>query len=125
MTREMPWYKRYPADFIAGVSGMDAEEIGIYAVVLDLLYDRGKPIPNDPRWLGSMINRSTRKAGRLIASLIERDKLFELDDCLSNMRAEIEMAKALKARNRHMEAGSKGGRARVRNYLENRQKFGR
>ena len=86
---------------------MDAEEIGIYAVVLDLLYDRGKPIPNDPRWLGSMINRSTRKAGRLIASLIERDKLFELDDCLSNMRVEIEMAKALKARNQSHGGGLK------------------
>ena len=38
-----PWYKRYPADFIAGTLQLSLDEKDAYSVVIDLLYDRGAP----------------------------------------------------------------------------------
>ena len=82
-----PWYKRYPSDFINGcITGkLNAEEIGVYAIVIDLLYDRG-PVDNDPRWLGGMMQISTRKCRTIIEALLKKKKLLLIDEKLSNPR---------------------------------------
>lgn len=126
MSPGLPWYKRYPADFLGAIArapgGLSAEEIGLLAVVIDLIYHHAAPVPNDPRWLGGLVRVSTRRASQLIASLIARDMLFEVGGNLSNIRAEVELRNAAKAHNNRVLGGSKGGRQRAKNSLEKRAK---
>src|SRR5688572_31678835 len=48
------WYKRCGADFIHGTMMLTLEEKGAYSLCLDLIYDRGGPIPDDARWLSGV-----------------------------------------------------------------------
>jgi uncharacterized protein YdaU (DUF1376 family) len=78
------WYKRDPIAFLDGVHGLGADTIGAYAVILELMYARGGPIQNDPRWIGSVLGCPTKTAQALIRRLLEAGKLFLDGDKLSN-----------------------------------------
>ncbi len=82
-----PWYKRYPSDFIAGTLQLSCEEKGAYSVVLDLIYDRGGPIPDDARWIARVCNLSTRRWNQIRARLLELGKVTARDGVLTNKRA--------------------------------------
>lgn len=87
---DYPWFPMYQADFIGGVikANLTAEEIAVYAMALSLMYDKGEAIDNDPKWLGGLVRLSTRKASKVIASLVEKGKLLVRDGRLSNRRFE-------------------------------------
>ena len=72
MSRTVPWYKHYPDRFLGGVSGMPADEIGCYIVVLDLIYQHGGAIPYYPRNIGGIMDASTRKTNNLVQALVKR-----------------------------------------------------
>ncbi len=82
-----PWYKRYPSDFIAGTLQLSCEEKGAYSVVLDLIYDRGGPIPDDAQWIARVCNLSTRRWNQIRARLLELGKVEAIDGVLTNKRA--------------------------------------
>ncbi len=87
-----PWYRHNPRDFLDGIVGMTPDLIGAYIVTLDLIYARGGPIPNEPRWLGGVMGCSSRAATSLVDRLIAGGKLSLVDGKLSNVRAENELA---------------------------------
>jgi len=105
-----PWYKRYPSDFIAGTIGLSVEEKGAYAICLDLIYDRGRPIPDDARWIAGACGCSIRKWNTLRSRLIEAGKLVDLGGHLTNSRAEKEIENSAKISRKLSENGAKGGR---------------
>lgn len=70
-----PWYRRYGSDFIAGTMGLTLEEKGAYSLVLDLIYDRGGPIPDDPRYIAGVCGCSIRKWNAIRERLIEAGKI--------------------------------------------------
>lgn len=87
-----PWYKRYGADFISGTLSMSLEEKGAYSIVLDLLYDRGEPIPDDPRYIARVCGCSTRKWNTIRERLLEMGKIYlTADGRISNRRADRQM----------------------------------
>lgn len=106
---DRPWYKRFPSDFVNGcISGhLTAEEVGVYAIILDMIYDRG-PIPNDPRWIGGMVQLSTRRSRQVIQSLIKKGKIQEAGEKLTNKRAEKEAENSAKDARKLSENGVKG-----------------
>lgn len=116
-----PWYKRYGADFVHGCLGLTLEEKGAYSLCLDLIYDRGGPIPDDARWLAGVCGVSLRKWTALRARLIDVGKLIAADGRLSNRRAEKEIENASKTAQKHAESGSNGGRKRAENEAYRRQ----
>jgi uncharacterized protein YdaU (DUF1376 family) len=93
---DRPWYKRYPSDFIGGIVGLGPELIGAYSVALDLIQDRGGPVPNDPRWIGGIMGCSTRKAKALIQGLADKGKITISEAGLDNPRAKKDREKAAK-----------------------------
>lgn len=107
------WYKHNAQDFINGVIGLGPDAIGAYIIVLDLIYARGAPIPNDARWLGGILGCSTRMAGALVLRLIEAGKLVEIDGELSNPRADFELENGAKNARNLAEWGARGGRKRA------------
>lgn len=107
MTR--PWYRRFPDNFIAGTAGLTLEEKGAYSLVLDLIYVRGGPIPDEPRYIAGVCNCSVRKWTAIRARLIETKKIVVVDGHLTNARAEKELENAAKDARELAENGAKGG----------------
>ena len=83
-----PWYKRYPSDFISGTILLSAEEKGVYAVLLDLMYDRHAPITDEPRELARICGCTTRRFGQIRDKLIELGKITRAEGSLTNPRFE-------------------------------------
>jgi uncharacterized protein YdaU (DUF1376 family) len=94
-------------------------ERGAYNTVLDLIYDRGAPIPDDARWLSGWMGCSLRKWTSLRDSLIAKGKLYLTDDGrIANVRADHELEISAKLRRNLSESGAKGGRKRAENEAE-------
>lgn len=104
-----PWYRRFPDNFLGGINGMTLEEKGAYGVVIDMIYQRGGPIADEPRYIAGICNCSVRKWNAIRARLIELGKLYVVDGHLMNERAGIELEKAAKVAREHAENGAKGG----------------
>lgn len=106
---ERPWYKRYGADFVHGTLGMTLEEKGAYSIVLDLIYDRQGPIPDDARYIAGACGCSVRKWNAIRERLIDIGKIVVRGDMISNFRAEKELENAAKTSRKLAESGRKGG----------------
>lgn len=126
MSSDRPWYKRYPSNFIQGTMDLTLEERGAYSLVLDLIYDRGGPIPNDPRWLAGVCRISVRKWNAILDRLLQEDedgkaKLYQARGRLGNLKADFELEKASKTRRNLSENGVKGAEKRAEKEAELRK----
>jgi uncharacterized protein YdaU (DUF1376 family) len=83
----LPYYKRYPRDFLEGTIGMSFEEKGAYAIVLDLIYMRGGALPDDDRYIAGQLGASVKLWKKLRDRLISLGKLQCQDGFISNSRA--------------------------------------
>ncbi len=109
------WYKRCGADFIHGTMMLTLEEKGAYSLCLDLIYDRGGPIPDEPRWLAGVCGVSLRKWASIRDRLISLGKLTSDGDYISNSRADLELVSSELQAKKLAESGAKGGRKRAEN----------
>lgn len=110
-----PWYRRFPDNFIAGTVGMTLEEKGAYSLLLDLMYVRGGPVPDEPRYIAGVCNCSVRKWNAIRTRLLDLGKVELVDGLLTNHRAEKEIENALKTSRKLAENGAKGGEKRAEN----------
>jgi uncharacterized protein YdaU (DUF1376 family) len=118
------WYKRCGADFIHGTMMLTLEEKGAYSLCLDLIYDRGGPIPDDARWLSGVCGVSIRKWNVIRDRLVLLGKLIAENDHLTNTRAGFELVSTeFRARER-AESGAKGGRKRAENGVDTNKNNG-
>jgi uncharacterized protein YdaU (DUF1376 family) len=113
---ERPWYRRFPSDFIAGTIGLSLEEKGAYSMVLDLIYDRQGPIPDDPKWIAGVCGCSVRKWHVIRTKLLVDGKLTDLGGTLSNKRAMKEIETSSETSRKLAENGAKGGYKKAENY---------
>ena len=119
-----PWYKRYPADFIAGTMMLTCEEKGAYNTVLDLIYDRGGPIPEDAQWLGRVAGCSTRRWKQLQKRLVEEGKIEVENGQIDNARARELRFISEKEREKLAENGAKGAEKTNKKRAENKKTNG-
>lgn len=115
------WYKRCGADFIHGTMMLSLEEKGAYSLCLDLIYDRGGPIPDDARWLSGVCGVSIRKWNAIRDHLLLLGKLYAENGLLSNARADFELVSAELSSRERAESGAKGGRKRAENAGQAKQ----
>jgi uncharacterized protein YdaU (DUF1376 family) len=109
------WYKRCGADFIHGTMMLSLEEKGAYSLCLDLIYDRGAPIPDDARWLSGVCGVSIRKWNSIRDRLLSLGKIYAENGLLSNARADFELVSTELSSRERAESGAKGGRKRAEN----------
>tara|TARA_R110000751_G_scaffold240169_1_gene340802 strand:+ start:47 stop:865 length:819 start_codon:yes stop_codon:yes gene_type:complete len=92
MKSGMNWYKRNPVDYLGGVQGLTTKEHAVYSVVLDLIYQHGGEVNNDPSWIAGWIkDMGSSSVRNTILSLIEKGKLTENETKLTQKRAETEV----------------------------------
>lgn len=113
-----PWYRRFPDNFIAGTVGLTLEEKGAYSLVLDLIYVRGGPVPDEPRYIAGVCNCSVRKWNAIRQRLIDLGKIEAVDGVLLNRRAEKELEISSETERERAESGRKGGEKTAENRAD-------
>ena len=84
----LPYYKRYPRDFLDATIGMPFEQKCAYSVILDLIFMRGGRLEDDARYIAGQLNCSVRMWKTIRDALVSRGKLMVLDGIISNSRAD-------------------------------------
>lgn len=87
----LPYYKRFPRDFLEGTIGLSFEEKGAYAIVLDLIYMRGGQLEDDARYIAGQLGCSVRLWKSLLSSLVSKGKITVKNGFICNFRAEKEL----------------------------------
>lgn len=101
--------KFHLGDWCGGTQGMSLEHEGAYLRFLVRLYQRGKPLPDDDRFMSTAMGLSLRIWRRVKEVLVEAGKIIIRAGSLTNSRFEKERArraeeikkKAEAAHNRH------------------------
>lgn len=110
----LPWHARNHQDALDGMLSLSLEERGAYNTILDLIYSRSGPVPDDERWLAGWMGCSVKKWRIIRATLIYKLKLTETTHlgmpALMNERARLELESASTRRRVAAESGAKGGR---------------
>ena len=111
MVAGRPYYQRYPSDFIMGTMTMDLETRGAYSLLIDLMNERDRPLPDEPRFIAGQLNCTAQKWRAIREKLLAdpRKLYIDADGCLTNPRFEREREQRQKAHARSVEAGRKGG----------------
>jgi uncharacterized protein YdaU (DUF1376 family) len=77
-------------DYLLGTEGMKLEQEGAYMRFLMRLYQRGKPLPDDDRYMSTLMRLSIRVWKRIKDSLVAIGKIIVKRGCLTNARFERE-----------------------------------
>lgn len=99
----LPYYKRYPRDFIEGTIGMPFELKAAYSIVLDLIYMQGGKLPNDDRYISGLLGCSVRKWKTIRSELVRLGKVEIISDFIQNKRAEKELETSRKIQEKNAE----------------------
>ena len=110
-----PWVKWRPSDFLSEVADLTPNEIAVYAVVLNCIYDNGGAIQMDCGRIARRCNMRPTSCKKTINALIEGGKLRLDDGLLFNDRAaqdvesrqKISKKQAINAHTRWQKVGKK------------------
>lgn len=86
---DSPYINWFTSDFLTGVAGanMNAEQIGVYAIILNLIGDSCGPIDDDAAWLARRCNISTRKMSMILDELASMpNKIVRKNGLIGNKR---------------------------------------
>lgn len=87
----LPYYKAYPRDFFEGTIGFGFELKGAYRLLIDLIYQHGGDLTDDPRFIAGHLGCSVRAWNGYRAELIARGKISCQNGIISNFRADKEL----------------------------------
>lgn len=112
----VPWVKWYAGDFLNGIAELEPNEIAVYAVILNRIYDEGGPIPDDTAKIARRCNMRPTSCQKAVDALVAAGKLRRTDGHLTNRRAENE----LKSRQEVSDKSSRSASARWGKRDENK-----
>lgn len=122
------WHPRYHQDALDGMLMLTLEERGAYNTILDLIYNRQAPVPDDERWIAGWLGCSVKKWRLLRATLLVKGKLVACEHqnqpALMNERARLEIESASTRRRVAAESGANGGRKRAQKEAERNKNKG-
>lgn len=103
-----PYVKWYSSDFLAGVRGLSASQIGIYTILINEMYERTEPLPLNLKRLAWQCGCTKTTFQKALNLLIEEEKIILKNDGLWNNRVE----KEFKNRQKRSATGSDNANAR-------------
>ncbi|MEX2741103.1 DUF1376 domain-containing protein [Rhizobium mongolense] len=112
----LPYVQWFQDDFLGGIRGMKAQEIGIYSVLLNEMYNRGVALDQSDERLSRMCGADIRVFKRVLADLIEDEKIIRLNCGLWNFRCE----KAFTSRAEMLKKQSDAGKQSAKNRRKNK-----
>lgn len=81
-----PWFTFYHDDFMRGTLGLTDEETGVYIKLICVLYDHGGWVTGDIQWLSRASHTHPRTLRRVLQALIDKGKIVQEGDRISNSR---------------------------------------
>jgi len=103
----MEWYKHYPDRFACGTANLTLKEIGAYILLLDAMYDRNGPLPDDDIFIRRILHCHGNEWLWIKRSLIKKGKIWISSGNLWGKRVGKELEKFKKRSkfngNRHTE----------------------
>jgi len=85
------WCRWVPGDFIAGIRGMSLEEVGLYTIILNMIYDQNGPIADDVKRMARIVGERPTSLEKKLQQLVALGKIMRIDGVISNSRAEKEI----------------------------------
>lgn len=88
---KLTWVKWEPAAFLNGVVGLNAAEIGVYSIILNLIYDTGGPIPDAVERIARRCGMRPTSCEKVLDALAAAGKIVREFGVISNARADTEL----------------------------------
>lgn len=88
----IPYFDFYPTDFMHGVRGLTAQEVGIYTMILCRIYEENGPVEYHQARLSTYCGTSQATLEKVFARLVDLGKLDLSDGMVGNGRALKEIA---------------------------------
>nr|CBI81350.1 conserved hypothetical protein [Bartonella sp. 1-1C] len=108
----LPYVCWYQNDFLGGVRGMRAHEIGIYTILLNEMYARGRPLNLSIERLARLCGCDKRTFEGVLEMLITEGKILQLASGLWNTRCEIVFHERAKLLEKKSSAGRSSAKKR-------------
>lgn len=91
MKNGLMWYKCYPVDYLGGVHGLTAKEQAVYSILLNLMYQHGGSVLDNPKHVAGFISdMGTAAVRNAICKLVEKGKVLREGNALTNSRVKKE-----------------------------------
>ena len=113
--RHASWFKFFPADFMNGVRGLTAQEVGLYTMLLARIYEENGPVEYHPLRLATYCGMREKTFAKTLEKLLELGKITLRGGMLSNARAETEISN----RSHDLKNASKAGKASAEKRQQN------
>lgn len=108
------WVKWFAGDFLNGIADLEPNQIAVYSVVLNLIYDGEGPTTDNADRIARRCNMRPTTCKKAIDELVQMGKLIRRDGCLSNSRCE----KEIKSRQNLAQKSAESARSRWANRPE-------
>ncbi|WP_435167952.1 DUF1376 domain-containing protein [Falsirhodobacter sp. 1013] len=107
MTRHIPYFSFYPADFMNGVRGLTPQEVGVYTMILCRIYEENGPIEANTMRLATYCGMREKTFAVVMQKLVDLGKFSLIEGMVINRRALEEIQK----RSDGLKNNSKAGKA--------------
>jgi len=105
--RRIPYFDFYPTDFMHGVRGLSAQEVGVYTMVLCRIYEENGPVECNAMILATYCGMRETTFVKTLEKLVCLDKFQLSGGMISNRRAMVEIS----SRANKLKINSKAGKA--------------
>lgn len=113
----IPYFNFYPTDFMRGVRGLTAQEVGIYTMLLCRMYEENGPIDLHEERLAAYCGCRSSTLAKTLSRLCDLGKIILVGKQIFNDRAAIEIDK----RNRVLKSNSTAGVLSAEKRKQNQQ----
>jgi uncharacterized protein YdaU (DUF1376 family) len=118
-SNHIPYFRLYPADFMGGVRGMSAQEIGVYMMLLCRMYEENGPIEYHVLRLSTYCGMRQKTFEAVAEKLIALGKITLENGMMFNDRAEREIS----SRANDLENNIKAGKASAKKRQQKQRKI--
>ena len=115
MKSYIPYFSFYPADFMNGVRGMTAQEVGVYTMLLCRMYEESAAVERNDMRLSTYCGMKEAAFGKVLDRLIALGKIISRPEGLINPRAQMEISKRAHSLKNNIKAGKASAEKRQQN----------
>ena len=115
--KRIPYFRFYPSDFMRGVRGLTAQEVGVYTMLLCRMYEESGPIECHILRLSTYCGMREATFEKTLNKLVALGKINLANGMLSNDRAEIEISN----RSNDLKIASAAGKASAEKRQQNQR----
>lgn len=105
--KRIPFFRFYPTDFMSGVRGLTAQEVGVYTMLLCRMYEESGPIEDHALRLATYCGMRVGTFEKTLNKLVDLGKIKRCDGRLFNDRAREEIS----SRADDLKVASRAGKA--------------